>query len=214
MRAVAWSAAVPALACALALACAGPAWSGAAPAAGPRGPVATRVLLARLRATGRAEATLRVGRPDALGPGRVTIAGTLALEPPRSARLDFADGERLTLRADGGDWLQPATRQLVRAGAARAAGLLAWWAALLDPSGAGLVERKLGPRRYALAHPGAGADQVVELGADGLPRLIRVDAGGGEPVEYRVTRWRFVKARGHDAFVLRPPPGYEVVDLP
>jgi hypothetical protein len=179
-------------------------------------PVATRALLARLKVTGRAEATLRLRRQDLLSGRTVTLGGRLALEPPGLARLDLEDGQRLTLRRDGGDWLQPATRQLVRAGARAAAGALQWWTALLDPGAAGLEERKLGPDRYALTR-GAGADtltQVVELGADRLPRRLWVDPGYGGRVEYQVLRWRFTRPRGRAAFVLEPPPGFETVEMP
>jgi hypothetical protein len=191
---------------------------GAAPAPAPpprSAPVATRALLARLRAAGRAEADLRVRRVDVLSGRRVTTSAALALELPRFVRLDLAGGERLSLREDGGDWLQPATRQLVRAGPREAAGFLSWCAALLDPGGSGVVARPYGERRYVLERPGSGDPPVrVELGADGLPRSISVGSGADESTEYRVARWRFLAPRGRAAFVLQPPPGYEVVEMP
>jgi hypothetical protein len=176
----------------------------------------TRALLAGLRAAGRGEATVQLSRTDPVG-GRSTVTrGRLVLELPRLARLELADGQRLTLREDGGDWLQPATRQLVRAGSRSAAGALAWWGALLDPQAAGVRERKDGPRRYSLVRPGAGGEQTqrVELAADGLPRLLVLETGPGERVEYRLTRWRFVRPRGRKDFVLEAPAGFEVVEMP
>ena len=204
--------------CATILLCAllgmGAARPGPAAAAAPLG--STRALLAGLRAAGRAEATLRLSRQDPLSGRLVVLRGRLFLELPRLARLDLGDGERLTLREDGGDWLQPATRQLVRAGARSAAGALVWWGALLDPESAGVRERKVGTRRYLLVHPGASEAQSprIELGADGLPLRLAVETSPGERVEYRLTRWRFVPSRGRADFVLEAPAGFEVVEMP
>ena len=176
----------------------------------------TRALLAALHTAGRGEAVLQLSRLDPLSGRTVVMRGRLVLELPRLARLELEDGERLTLREDGGDWLQPAARQLVRSGVRSAAGALAWWGALLDPQAAGIVEREAGPRRYLLVLPGPGgeATQRIELGADGLPRRLVVEASPGERVEYRLTRWRFVPPRGRADFVLGVPPGFEVVEMP
>jgi hypothetical protein len=176
----------------------------------------SRALIAGLRSAGRAEATLQLGRLDPLSGRTNVVRGRLVLELPRFARLELDDGQRLTLREDGGDWLQPATRQLVRAGSRSAAGALVWWGALLDPQAAGVRERKVGTRRYVLTRPGAGEAlaQRIELGADGLPRRLTVETSPGERVEYRLTRWRFARSRGPADFVLQPPAGFEVVELP
>jgi hypothetical protein len=188
--------------------------------AGPEAPtaplVSTRSLLAKLRAAGRAEASVRLERRDPLSGRTTVVRGRLALELPHFARLDLGDGQRLTLREDGGDWLQPATRQLVRAGARSAAGLLAWWGALLDPRGGGLRERKTGLREYVLLAPGAeeATAQRMELGADGLPRRVVVAPSPEESIEYRIVRWRFASPRGRAGFVLETPPGFELVELP
>jgi hypothetical protein len=178
-------------------------------------PVCVRVLLARLRAAGRAEATIRLRRRDVVSGRTVEQAGRLALEPPRRARLDFAGGERLTLRADGGEWLQPALRQLVRAGPRGAAGALQWWGALLDPVAAGLEERRLDERSFALRLRGSETSAPrIELDAQGLPvRLVLAGADGGS-LEYRLRGWRFVRARGEGDFRLAAPPGVEIVNLP
>lgn len=176
----------------------------------------SRALLAGLRSSGRAEATLRLGRLDPLSGRTSVVRGRLILELPRLARLELDDGQRLTLREDGGDWLQPAMRQLLRGGARWAAGALVWWGALLDPQATGVQEREVGTRQYALTQPGAGEalEQRIELGEDGLPRRLTVEVSPGERVEYRLTRWRFVRSRGPADFVLRAPAGFEVVEMP
>jgi hypothetical protein len=192
--------------------------SGGAPAAAAVGrPLgSSRALLVGLRASGRAEATLQLRQADPLSGRTNVLRGRLALELPRFARLELEDGQRLTLREDGGDWLQPATRQLVRAGARSAAGALVWWGALLDPREAGIQERKVGARGYVLTRRGAGEAlaQRIELGADGLPCRLTVETSPGERVEYRLTRWRFVRSRGAADFALKAPAGFEVVELP
>jgi len=176
----------------------------------------SRALIAGLRLSGRAEATLQLSRLDPLSGRTNVVRGRLILELPRLARLELEDGQRLTLREDGGDWLQPATRQLVRAGVRSAAGALVWWGALLDLQATGVQERKVGTRQYVLTEPGAGEalTQRIELGADGLPRRLTVEMSPGERVEYRLTRWRFLRSRGPADFVLKAPAGFEVVELP
>jgi hypothetical protein len=177
---------------------------------------AARVLLARLRASGRAEVDVRLTRRDPLGGRASTVRGRLVLELPRFAGLTLAGGERLTLRADGGDWLQPAQRQLVRAGPRAAAGALVWWGLLLDPAGGGIRAERSGPRAYRLVPAGTpdAPAQILELGGDGLPRRFLLVSGPGEGIEYRLTGWRFTRARGRADFVLDAPAGYEVVDMP
>jgi hypothetical protein len=200
------------------LLCALLALSGARPvAAAVTAPLASsRALIAGLRSSGRAEATLQLSRPDPLSGRTNVVRGRLILELPRFARLELEDGQRLTLRADGGDWLQPVTRQLVRAGSRSAAGVLVWWGALLDPEATGVQERKVATLQYVLTQPGAGAAlaQRIELGADGLPRRMTVETSPGERVEYRLTRWRFMRSRGPADFVLKAPKGFEIVELP
>ena len=190
--------------------------TGTRPAAAATPLGSSRTLLAELHSSGRAEATLRLSRLDPLLGRTSVVRGRLILELPRFARLELEDGQRLTLREDGGDWLQPAMRQLVRAGVHSAAGALVWWGALLDPQATGVQERRVGTRRYVLTRPGAGDSLVqrVELGPDGLPRCLTVEVSPGERVEYRLTRWRFVRSRGPADFVLEAPAGFEVVELP
>ena len=189
--------------------------SGAAGAT-PERLAATRALLDRLRASGRAEVAVRTVRPDPLGEGTRVVTGRLALEPPRFARLDLSTGERLTLRADGGDWLQPATRQLVRAGARSAGAALAWWGVLLESGHERFRERAEGRRTFVLtpADSEAAGPTRVTLGSGGLPAAIEVEDAAGERVTWRFSGWRFVRPRGRTAFVLEAPPGYDVVEMP
>ena len=182
----------------------------------PRPLASTRALLAGLRSAGRAEAGLRLTRVDPLTGRARAVRGRLVLELPGLARLELEDGERLTLREDGGDWLQPATRQLVRAGRRSAAGALMWWGVLLDPQGSGAVERRSGARAYTLTSGEAGevSTQRIELGTDGLPRRLTVEVSPGERIEYSLSRWRFLRSRGRADFVLEAPAGFEVVEMP
>ncbi|HEV2106400.1 MAG TPA: hypothetical protein VGU27_11805, partial [Candidatus Eisenbacteria bacterium] len=172
--------------------------------------------LAGLARGGRAEATLRYELPGPPGAPPRPIRATLALERPTLARLDVrTTGESVTLRADGGEWLQPAARQLVRLQPAQAIAALRWWRVLLA---GGAEEQRLGPAEYRLLVPGtpeAPADSAdVRLDARGLPeRLALADGLGGEQV-YRLSGWRFGRARGEAAFRLAAPAGWDVVDLP
>lgn len=190
------------------------------PATGAQGPPheSTRALIARLRATGRAEATLETTVEDLFGGKPRTIRGRLALELPHRARLDFPDGERLTLREDGGDWLQPRTRQLLRSGPASAAAALRWSVVLLDAGSGDFLERALGGRAFELSPAGAdslqGERQRVWVGPDGLPARLEIVTPDGARRAYRLGGWRFARARGRTAFVLSAPAGFETVDLP
>jgi len=128
---------------------AGAAGTGASPATAP-GLASTRTLVARLRA-GRGEAAVTVTRGDPLGgPDRVD-QGQVALEPPDRVRLDFAKtGERIALRGDGGEWVQPAAKQLVRIRREQA-GLATWlWEVFLAGGSEAFAERSSGERRFTL----------------------------------------------------------------
>jgi hypothetical protein len=178
---------------------------------------ASRALLARVGSGGRAEAALRYALPGFPGEPARPVQASLALEPPDRARLEVAaTGEQVTVRADGGEWLQPAARQVVRLSPARVAPALRWWRVLLG-GGAGVREERLGARHYRLvlpAHAGAAADTAeVRLDARGLPvRLDLREAGG--PLVLRLSGWRFPRARGVAGFTLTAPPGYAEVRLP
>jgi hypothetical protein len=189
-------------------------------ATGAEGPPlqSTRALIARLRAAGRAEVTVATTVEDLFGGKPRTARGRLALELPHRARLDFPDGEHLTLREDGGDWLQPRTRQLLRSGPASAEAALRWSVVLLESRSGNVLERALGGRAFELSPAGAdslqGQRQRVWLGPDGLPVRLEIGTPGGERRAYRLSGWRFARARGRTAFVLSAPAGFETVDLP
>jgi hypothetical protein len=192
----------------------------ACPATGAEHPPlqSTRGLLARLRAAGRAEAALETTVEDLLSGRPRTVRGRLALELPHRARLDFPERESLTLREDGGDWLQPGTRQLLRSGPASAEAAMRWTAVLLESGTEDIRERPIGRRGFELSPAGAdsaqGERQRVWLGVDGYPSRIEIVDAAGERRTYRLSGWRFVRARGRAAFVLSAPAGFEVVDLP
>ena len=169
-----------------------------------------------LAGNGRAEATLRYGMA---GPGGTTRAvhATLALEPPARARIDVtATGEKIVARLDGGEWLQPATRQLVRFGAKQAAPALRWWRVLLSDDRAAR-ERAVGEGHWILTLLSAGGapedSAEVWLDAHGLPVRLVVPAGDPEAEVYRLGGWRFMRAHGEAAFKLPVPKGFEAVDM-
>ena len=145
------------------------------------------------------------------------MRGALAVEPPDLARLDVAGtGERITLREDGGEWLQPAVHQLVILKPRHSVGAMRWWRLLAG--GTGASERKLGAGRYRLvvaSSPTADADSAdVSLGSGGLPERLELDDGAGGRLVYRLSGWKFTPARGAAAFRIVAPPGTETVELP
>ena len=180
-------------------------------------PAATRTLVQRLKAAGRGEARITQTTPDPTGgPARVD-RGTLTLEPPDRARIDFhASGEALTVRADGGEWLQPAARQMLRLSPEQAAEAARIWSILVAGHDA-FAERKLGPRRYALL-PRAGEASVdsawIELDQAGLPARAELFAETVGKVTVVFSGWTFGRPRGAAAFRLEAPAGFAIVDLP
>ncbi len=182
--------------------------------AAPAGARAT--LQKRLAASGRAEVTLRITQSDPLAGGSRTVHATLALEAPDRARLEVpATGEKVTLRADGGEWLQPRGRQLLRLRPEHGALAMRWWRALLDPEAA-WRERRLADGRVRVtlaAEHGAAADSAdLWLDAHGLP--ARLELASGPAGSYRLNGWRFLRSRGVAAFRLAVPAGWEAVELP
>lgn len=171
---------------------------------------------ARLKSSGRAECSFVRIATDPLSGRSVSLRGRLALEAPDRARLDFLDsGERITLRGDGGEWLQPKLRQLVVFTPERAAGGRRWWQLLIDGAAPGIaLEPKPGRRLILRSEGGAGPDSAtLDLNAAGLPIRLRVP--DGEAIdEYRFSRWSFGPARGAKAFRLPTPSGFERVEFP
>src|SRR5204862_7434876 len=142
----------------------------ATPSARPVARVA-RALGTRLRASGRAECAFVRVATDPLSGHAVQARGRLALELPDRARLDFpATGERITLRGDGGEWLQPRLRQLVVFGPERASQARRWWQLLIDGSAPGIEVTRRGRRLLLHSAAGAGPDSAsLELDAAGMP---------------------------------------------
>jgi hypothetical protein len=190
--------------------------AGAALAVPAGGPGATRGLAARLSAAGRAEARL-VQTVVAAGETLRADRGRLALEVPDRLRLEFAGGERLTVRGDGGEWLQPAARQLLVLRPDQALAAVGLWQVLLEGREDAFAEQPLGGGRYRLvARAGDGSlpdSLVLQLGRDHLPR--RIDAWvGDQRLALALSGWRFARARGREAFLLRAPAGYAVLPAP
>ena len=185
-----------------------------------RGLDATRVLVARLAARGRGEAAVTLTRTDPLGGPPQVEQGRLALEPPARARLDFpASGERVAVRAGGGEWIQPAAHQLVRLTRARSETAAGLWQVLLRGGEERFRERSSGARRRVLeAKPEGGEglpDRItVDLDPQGLPAALELDDGSGSTVRYQFRGWRFSGPQGDRAFTLVPPRGYAVIDMP
>src|SRR5262249_3874244 len=132
----------------------------------------TRALAEGLKRTGRAEVTLAWDVADMAGGPPQRMKGALAVEPPDRARLDVAKtGERITLRSDGGEWLQPAVHQLVILKPRHSVGAMRWWRLLAG--GTDATERKLANGRYRLlvpATPTSDADSAeASPGAGGRP---------------------------------------------
>jgi len=175
----------------------------------------SRALASALASGKRAEAVLRwtVPGPD----GRpAEQRGTLALEAPAHARLDVpATGERITLRPDGGEWLQPALHQMIRLSPRHAGSAMRWWRLLAG--GEGARERRLAEGRWRLVlvdTSGAAVDSAeVRLDPRGLPASLVLGTGEDRQV-YRLSGWRFARARGARDFRIVPPPGVEAVELP
>ena len=178
--------------------------------------VASRALLAKLEANGRAVATVEHAQPDPFGEGTRRQKGTLAIEPPDRTRLDFASGEAVALRSDGGEWLQPELGQMLRMNADHAAAARQWWSLLLPGASSRFSERALGKSRYlVIAKDGSSADSAwVTLGANALPAALQFRGVDGEMVEVKFLAWSFARPRGPAAFVLAAPAGVNVIEMP
>jgi hypothetical protein len=208
----------PAAACAaLVLWCAGLAAGAngapAAPSAGHGSRLAP--FFARVRGAGRAEVRIERRAFDPAAAREHVTRGRVALEPPQCARVDFDGGETVTLREDGGEWLQPQLRQLVRLTAARAHAALGWCDLLIGPEG-GIVQRDLPDGRVLLVRRNeAESDSAwVTLDTQGQPAQLAFRAGADEAERVKLKGWSFGARRGAAAFRLAPPHHFEVVELP
>lgn len=215
-RAMRWSVQAVCL-CALVL-------SGARPAQALE---STRALAAGLQRAGRAEATLVWSVMGPPGSASRALRGLLAVEPPSRARLDIAaTGERITLREDGGEWLQPQLQQFVKLTPRHSVAAMRWWRLFAGagsrpaarPDAASPAEKRIGRAHYRLVLPAtssAEADSAeIWLDSRGLPNRLELADGMGGRSGYRLTGWRFVRSRGEAAFRLTAPPGVETVELP
>lgn len=177
----------------------------------------SRVLERELGTNGRAEAHLRYVTAGPGGSAR-TVNALLALELPERARLDVTStGEKIVSRPDGGEWLQPGLKQMLKFRPQQAAAALRWWKVLLGEDGHAR-ERRTGEHTFVvtLLGPGGAPEDSAEvtLNSRGLPLRLSAPAGSRDAQVYRLEGWRFMHARGAAAFKLTAPAGYEVVPLP
>jgi outer membrane lipoprotein-sorting protein len=191
----------------------------AAPAPAPARPLeASRVLVERLTASGRASARIDRRETDPFSNAVRTVHARLSLEPPDRARLDFEpNGESVTLRGDGGEWLQPQLGQMLKLSSEQASAALRWWQLLLPGGTAHFRERPLTARRFLVIAPGdaGAADSAwVDLDRAGLPARLAFRDASGEEVSVAFREWRFERPRGKAAFVLAAPPGIQTIDMP
>lgn len=171
---------------------------------------------ARLRAGGRADCSFVRVATDPFTHQPVRTRGKLSLELPDRARLEFpASGERITLRSDGGEWLQPRLRQMIVFREAQAGGARRWWQLLMDGHAAGIeLVSQRGRVLRLRSTGGAGPDSArLEIDGRGMPQRLVVPDSGGE-LEYRFSGWSFGTPRGAGAFTQRAPADYERVELP
>lgn len=177
----------------------------------------SRVLERELGSSGRAEAHLRYVTAGTGGSAR-TVNALLALELPERARLDVTStGEKIVSRPDGGEWLQPGLKQMLKFRPQQAAAALRWWKVLLGEDGRAR-ERRTGEHTFVvtLLGPGGAPEDSAEvtLNSRGLPVRLSAPAGSRDAQVYRLEGWRFMRPRGAAAFKLTAPAGYEVVALP
>ncbi|MBI1799535.1 MAG: hypothetical protein HYR73_07575 [Candidatus Eisenbacteria bacterium] len=190
-------------------------WLRAAHASQSGAPSALTPFFDRVSASGRAEVRLERRFSDPEGERRVR--GRVILEPPGFAKLEFdATGEKITLRPDGGEWLQPALRQCVRMGPDRSRAALSWWELLLGRERGRFRERRLPDGRLLIVRgegEGVADSAWVTLEGDLPARLEVAEEAGGRSL-YRLSSWRFSHARGRADFMLSVPRGWEDVSLP
>ena len=170
----------------------------------------------RLQSSGRAEVRI-VRRPLDASDSEGSMRGRVRLEPPDRVRLDFDGGESVTLRSDGGEWLEPRLKQLVRLDRDRAGAALAWWDLLLGRDREAFSERVLGRGRILIVrHFAGGASDSARVTLDprGMPARLEIGESGGLHAVIDLRGWRFSAARGWAEFKLAAPSGFEVVDLP
>lgn len=175
-----------------------------------------RRFLSRLERAGRAEAAFSRTATDPLSGKPAVTRGEIALEPPDRLLLGFAgSGERIAIRGDGGEWVQPRLRQMLTLDRSHAEMARQWWSILLGGEAVSLSPMGGGRWRARLrdAASDEASEALVTFDQRGFPVRLDVDEFGTRSV-YRFSGWRFAKARGRTAFTIRAPEGYEVVALP
>ena len=182
----------------------------------PELPPPTRTLLAKLEHAGRAEASVVQEMADPLGGPPQRRSGRLSLERPDFARLDFREpSESVTLRGDGGEWLQPQLHQMLTFGPAGTGPSTRAWDLLLGRSVHGLTTAAVGPRRWRMRSTGEvkGLPDSVEVTLDsaGLPVSLTAWLDDTQRVSYQMSGWHFSTPKGRAAFVLVAPKGYEII---
>jgi len=205
-----------AVAAALALAVS-PSHVDSAPASAPKLESA-RTLRTKLAANGRAEVNVVHSITDDMG-GSPSRRARVALEPPDRVRLEFQDdGECLTMRGDGGEWLQPSAQQLLLLPADQIEVGARLWSVFLAGAGPWRETREAKGRYTIVPEPGQGGDAApftklsIVLGSDGLPQKLTA-LNGNQQIELRFSEWHFTKPRGAAAFRLTAPAGVTTVPL-
>lgn len=173
---------------------------------------------ARLQRAGRAETSITRSAPDPLSGKSVSVQGRVAIEPPDRLSLQFSQtGERLTLRSDGGEWMQPSLGQMLKLGTGQATAAGRWWSVLLGQGAPGITVKATSATRLLVTSGEASSADAesawVYLDGQGLPMRLEVDEGGDKPTNYRFGAWRFLAPRGRAWFVQAAPKGVEVVEL-
>jgi len=184
-----------------------------APASSPA-PQASRALATKLQAGQGAETSFRERLEDPIG-GTHERSGRLRIESPALVRLDYGDsGEAITLRPDGGEWLQPGLGQMLKFGASGQE-VARVWRLLLGTSSEGMTERRRTARGWTIVPSDSDlADSAwVDLDAAGMPARLTVFTGEASTnIEYRFTGWKFGPPKGKTAFTIKPPKGIHVID--
>ena len=170
----------------------------------------------KLRRSGRAETRIERQAADPMSGEKHVEKGKLVLELPDRVSITFSrTGERLTLRGDGGEWLQPPLKQMITLDSTRAAAARRWWRLLVSGDAQGLDVQRRSAKNYDIVWSGNGDPLHVglELGSSNLPSRLQYEEAGGQ-VSYHFLGWAFGARRGAAEFRQKAPAGYTVSPLP